>query len=127
MSFATLRQDVASALANPTQWNVYAYPPMTVTANSIIIQPNSPYVEINNGAQPVSPLVNLKLSFVVPLLDNQGSLDDLESFMQEAFLILSQSNLAFRWGQFTAPEVLPTQAGQMLSSDLNLSIMSSWE
>lgn len=127
MSFATLRQDVADALANPTKWNVYAYPPMTVTANSIIIQPNDPYVEINNGAQPVPPLVNFKLSFQVPLLDNQGSLNELETFMQEAFLLLSTSNLVFRWGTFTAPNELPTQAGQMLSSDLNLSIISSWE
>ena len=127
MSVATLRDDIAAALENPSVWQVFSYPPASPLANSLIISPDDPYIMPTNNNFNVDAEVNFKLTLIVPLFDNQGNLINIEDFITAAFLKLSNAtNLRFRIGTFSAPSVLPVDAGQMLSSEVSLTFTTSW-
>ena len=127
MSVATLRDDIAAALENPLVWQVFSYPPASPLANSLIISPDDPYIVPSNNNFNVAAEVNFKLTLIVPLFDNQGNLINIEDFITAAFLKLSEAtNLHFRIGTFSAPSVLPVDAGQMLSSEVQLTFTTSW-
>ena len=127
MSVATLRSDIAAALSNPSVWQVFSYPPASPLANSIVISPDDPYIVPSNNNFNVDAEVNFRMTMIVPLFDNQGNLINIEDFITAAFLKLSQANnLHFRIGTFTAPSVLPVDAGQMLSSEVQLTFTTSW-
>jgi len=126
-ALTTLRSSIATALANPTVWNVYAFPPASPTANSVIVQPDDPYVvPSNNTNAGISPMANFKITGIVPMFDNQGNLGDIEAFMVAIFNKLASSSIVFNVQSVSAPAVLPVDAGQMLASDISISTLTSW-
>lgn len=127
MSVATLRSDIAAALANPTVWQVFSYPPASPLANSVVISPSDPYVVPSNNTWNVDATVNFQLTLIVPLFDNQGNLGNIETFMLGVLNKLYESGIQFRIGSFSEPRVLPTDAGQMLSSDITITSIQAWE
>lgn len=128
MSIATLRQDIATALANPTVWQVFSFPPASPLANSVVVSPDDPYIVPSNNNFNVAAEVNFRVTMIVPLFDNQGNLGNIENFMTQVFLKLSEAtNLHFRIGSFTAPSVLPVDAGQMLSCEVPITFTTPWE
>lgn len=127
MSVATLRNDIATALSNPTVWQVFSYPPASPLANSVIITPDDPYVVPNNNTWNIDATVNFKLRLVVPLFDNQGNLGNIEGFMLKVLNKLYASTIQFRIGSFSEPSVLPTDAGKMLTSDITITSLQPWE
>ena len=127
VAVTALRSTLATALTNDGVWQVFSFPPASPIANSIIISPDDPYLEPQNNQQnSISPMANFKITIIVPLLDNQGSLNDIETFLVGVFNKLASSSLNIRMGNFTAPTVLGVDVGQMLSSDLSFSILTSW-
>jgi hypothetical protein len=127
VAITALRSSIAAAVANPSVWQVFAFPPATVLANSVVIQPNDPYIEPqNNQWNTISPLANFKISVIVPMYDNQGNLADIESYLVQLFNLLSASSISFRIGTVSAPAVLPVDAGQMLAADITVSVLTSW-
>lgn len=127
MSVATLRSDIAAALSNPEVWQVFSYPPASPLANSVIITPDEPYIVPSNNTWNVDATVNFKLRLVVPLFDNQGNLGNIEVFMLGVLNKLYESDIQFRVGSFSEPSVLPTDAGQMLTSDITITSVQPWE
>lgn len=127
VALTTLRSTLATALSNPTVWNVYAFPPASPTANSVVIQPDDPYVApTNNQYSSISPMANFIITGIVPMFDNQGNLADIETFMVGIFNKLADSGLSIKVGTLSAPTVLPVDAGQMLSSQMSISILTTW-
>ena len=127
VAVTALRSTIAAAIANDGVWSVFSFPPASPIANSVIVQPDDPYIEAQNNLQAaISPMANFKLTMIVPMFDNQGNLADIESFMVALFNKLASSSLNFRVGSMSAPNVLAVDAGQMLSSDLSVSILTSW-
>jgi hypothetical protein len=123
----TLRASVATALANPNVWNTYSFPPPTITANSVIVAPADPYLTpSNNSYNSISPLANLKIIMTVPMLDNQGNLNGIETTAVAVFNKLAASNIVMNIGSMTAPTVLSVQSGDLLTADFNISILTSW-
>lgn len=126
-ALTTLRSTLATALTNDGVWSVFAYPPASPIANSVIIQPDDPYLEpSNNQYNSISPMANFKITSIVPMFDNQGNLADIETFMVAVFNKLSGSGLSIKVGTLSAPTVLPVDAGQMLASELSISILTTW-
>ena len=126
-AITSLRSAIAAALDNPGVWSVYSFPPTSPTANSVEIHADDPYLEpTNNAWESIAPLANFRIRAIVPLFDNQGNLAGIESFLVDVFKKLSESNLVFRFGNFTAPSTLPVDQGQMLASELSISILTSW-
>jgi len=126
-AITTLRATLATALTNNGVWSVFSYPPASPIANSVIISPDDPYIDPqNNQYNSISPQVNFKISMIVPLLDNQGNLIDIETFIVAVFNKLAVSNLSIKVSSISAPTVSPTETGQMLMSEMSISILSTW-
>jgi hypothetical protein len=128
VAVTTLRTTLATALENAGVWQVFSYPPASPIANSLIIQPDDPYIEpSNNIYSSVAPKVNFRLVMIVPMLDNQGNLNGIEDFAVGVFNKLAAiTTLKISVGNISAPNVLSASAGEMLSADLTISIMTSW-
>jgi hypothetical protein len=127
VAVTALRSTIATAITNDGVWSVFSFPPASPIANSVIVSPDDPYIEPQNNLQnSISPMANFKLTMIVPMFDNQGNLADIETYMVALFNILASSSLNFRVGTMSAPSVLAVDAGQMLSSDLSVSILTSW-
>jgi hypothetical protein len=126
-AITTLRANVATALANPNVWNTYSFPPPTITANSVIVAPSDPYITpSNNTYSAISPLANLKVIMTVPMLDNHGNLNGIETLAVAVFNKLAASNIVMNVSSMSAPTVLSVQSGDLLTADFNISILTSW-
>jgi len=127
LALTTLRATIATALANPTVWQTFSYPPATILANSVIVAPDSPYLTLsNNQTAADGPLAHFKILMFVPLLDNQGNFIGLETMMVGVFNALAASSLTFKMGDFSAPAVFTGASGDLLTSDLPVSILTTW-
>jgi hypothetical protein len=128
VAVTTLRSTLATALENAGVWQVFAFPPATPIANSVIVQPDDPYLEpSNNIYSSVAPKANFKIVMIVPMLDNQGNLIGIENMLVGVFNKLAASTtLKISVGNVSAPTVLSGVAGEMLTAELSVSIMTSW-
>jgi hypothetical protein len=72
-------------------------------------------------------MANLKVILTTPLYDNQGNLQGIESLLVAVFNKLSASSIVMNIGSVSAPSVLSVQSGDLLTVDINISILSSWE
>ena len=127
VAITTLRSTIATALDNPGIWSVFAYPPATPLANSIVISPNDPYLTTNDNSNlTISPTAHFKITLFAPMFDNQGNLVNLEDFMIAVYQKLSASGLVYNAPAFSGPSVLSLQSGDLLSCDLSFDILTSW-
>jgi hypothetical protein len=125
---STLRQTIAAALTANTTYQVFAYPPATIQANSVIIIPDDPYLEPNNDSwATVGPNANFKLLITVPLFDNQGNLQGIESAIVVMFNALYNADLSYNVGSVSQPQVLSVASGDLLSCEMSISLVTSWE
>jgi len=123
----TLRADIAAVLYNPSVWNTYDFPPSTITANSVIVAPADPYITPgNNSYASIAPMANFKIIMTVPMLDNKGNLNGIETLASAVFIKLSASALVFNVSALTAPSVLSVQSGDLLTADLTIQILTAW-
>jgi hypothetical protein len=126
VAVTTLRSTIATALSNPTVWQVFSFPPASPLANSVVVEPDDPYiVPSNNQHITVAPLANFRLKLYLPLLDNQGSLMDIEEFIVGVFTKLAASTLNYNIGSVSGVSV-DTTAGDLLTAEIRLSILTSW-
>jgi hypothetical protein len=126
VAVTTLRSTIATALSNPTVWQVFSFPPASPLANSVVVEPDDPYiVPSNNQHITVAPLANFRIKLYLPLLDNQGSLQDMETFIVGVFTKLAASSLNYNIGSVSGVSVDST-AGDLLTTEIRLSILTSW-
>jgi len=126
-AITTLRASLATALANANQWSTYSFPPPTITANSVIVAPADLYITpSNNSYASISPLANLKIIMTVPMLDNHGNLNGIETLAVAVFNKLTASNIVMNIGGMSAPSVLEVQSGTLLTASFDISVLTSW-
>jgi hypothetical protein len=126
-AITTLRTTLATALVDNNLYQVFAFPPSVVLANSIIISPDNPYITPSNNARnTISPLASFKIMIVAPLFDNEGNLNGIEDFVVRVFNKLAASNLTYNIGAVSAPSVLNAASGDLLSCEISVSILTSW-
>jgi len=126
VAVTTLRATLAAALSNPMVWSVFGYPPASPLANSVVVEPDDPYiVPSNNQHITIAPLANFRIKLYLPLLDNQGSLESMEEFIVDVFTKLAASSLSYNIGSVSGVSV-DTTAGDLLSTEIRLSILTSW-
>jgi hypothetical protein len=126
-AITTLRSTLATALTNDGVWSVFSFPPASPIANSVIISPDDPYIDPqNNQYSSISPQVNFRITMIVPLFDNNGNLIDIENTIVAVFGKLATSGLNVKVQSVSAPTVSPNETGQMLMSEISISILSSW-
>jgi len=126
VAVTTLRSTIATALSNPAVWQVFSFPPASPLANSVVVEPDDPYiVPSNNQHITVAPLANFRIKLYLPLLDNQGSLASMEDFIVAVFTKLAASTLNYNIGSVSGVSV-DTTAGDLLTTEIRLSILTSW-
>jgi hypothetical protein len=126
-SVTTLRTTLATALVDNSLWSTFAFPPSVVLANSVIVSPDDPYLSpSNNSRNTVSALANFKIIITVPLFDNEGNLNGIETNVVRVFNLLAASSLTYNVGSISAPSVLNAASGDLLSCEMSVSILTSW-
>lgn len=126
-AITTLRASVAQALANPNVWNTFSFPPPNIAANSVIVVPADNYITPSNNTNAgISPLANLRVIMTVPMLDNHGNLNGIETMAVAVFNKLAASNIVMNIGSLSAPTVLDAQSGTLLTASFDISILTSW-
>jgi len=122
----TLRTTIAAALADAS-YSTFAFPPSTMLANSVIIAPADPYLTpSNNSHAGISPLANFKIIVTIPMFDNEGNLQGIESTFCTVFNKLAASAIVFNVTSVSAPSVLTVASGDLLTVDLQISVLTSW-
>ena len=126
-AITTLRGTIATALADNATWQVFSFPPATLLANSVVVEPGDPYIEPSNDHyKTVKPKVNFKLVVVAPMFDNQGNLTNIEDFYLNLINKLEASTIAYSIDSFSAPAVLTGTAGDLLTGEVSISVLSDW-
>jgi hypothetical protein len=122
MSFASVRADLAEAITDDLQWQTFAYPADSPTANSVIITPGSPWIEpLTIGTKAVR--VNFRIKVCVNTADNQGELTRLEDF------VTSIIDLLPTWAvlkSVSAPQELQVGTAYLTVSDLDVEVAVSF-
>ena len=126
-AITTLRSSIAAALADNTKYSVFAFPPATPVANSVIVTPADPYiVPSNNDYTSIAPMANFTITILVPLLDNEGNLAGIETDILRVFQLLEASSIVFNVGSVSAPSVLSIASGDLLTCDIAISTLTEW-
>jgi hypothetical protein len=126
-AITTLRFSIASALTDNTKYSVFAFPPATPIANSVIVTPADPYiVPSNNDYTSIAPMANFTITILVPLLDNEGNLAGIETDILRVFQLLEASSIVFNVGSVSAPSVLSIASGDLLTCDIAISTLTEW-
>jgi hypothetical protein len=127
VALTTLRTTIATALVDNTKWQVFAFPPATVLANSVIVAPDEPYLEpSNNQHNTIAPKANFKIIITVPLFDNEGNLNGIEDALVGVFNKLAASTLTYNVGAVSQPSVLSADSGSLLTCELSISVLTTW-
>jgi hypothetical protein len=126
-AITTLRGTLATDLTNAGVWSVFSYPPATLLANSVVITPGDPYiVPTNNDQITLAPLANFRILMAVPALDNQGNLKGMEDFIVAVVTKLAASSLVMNISSVSAPAITSAASGDLLTSEITVSILTSW-
>jgi hypothetical protein len=126
-AITTLRGTLATDLANAGVWSTFAYPPATLLANSVVITPSDPYIVPNNNDQiSIAPLANFKVLITAPAFDNQGNLAGMEDFIVAVVTKLAASSLVLNISSVSAPAITNAASGDLLTSEITVSILTSW-
>jgi hypothetical protein len=126
-AITTLRSTIAAALANNSVWSTFSFPPSTIVANSVVVAPADPYITPSNNSQAgISPLANFKIILTVPMFSNEGNLQGIEETIVAVFGLLAASSIVFNVTAVSAPSVLTLPSGDLLTSDLQISVLTSW-
>lgn len=126
-AISTLRAGIASALTDNSLYSVFSFPPATPIANSVIIAPADPYISPSNGWHAsISPMANFTISIMVPLLDNEGNLNGIETDVVRVFNLLAASSYTYNVTDVSAPAVLNAASGDLLTCNINVSILTNW-
>lgn len=131
-AITTLRQTLAGVLTANTVYQVFAFPPATIMANSVVIVPDDPYLEPSNDSwATVGPTANFKLLITVPLFDNQGNLQGIEEAVVTMFNALfagtENDTISYSVGTVSQPQVLNAASGDLLSCEMAISLVTTWE
>ena len=126
-AITTLRSTLATTLTNAGVWSVFSFPPATLLANAVAITPGDPYiVPSNNDHVTVLPLANFRILITKPALDNQGNLAGMEDYILAVVTKLAASSLTLNISSISAPAIVNAQSGDLLVSEITVSILTSW-
>jgi len=126
-AISTLRGTIAAALVDNSLWSVFSFPPATPIVNSVVISPSDPYVTPNNNSyNTIAPTANFNINIFVPLLDNEGNLNGVEEMLVAVFNKLAASSIVYNIGEVSAPSVLTSATGDLLTCSLQVSVLTSW-
>ena len=126
-AITTLRSTLATDLTNAGVWSIFAFPPATLLANSVVVTPSDPYLTpSNNDYITISPMANFKILITKPALDNQGNLAGMEDYILAVVTKLAASSLVINISAISAPSIISAASGDLLVSEITVNTLTSW-
>ena len=126
-AITTLRSTLATTLANAGVWSVFSFPPATLLANSVVITAGDPYITpSNNDEISVNPLATFRILITKPALDNQGNLAGIEDYILAVVTKLAAATYQMNISSVSAPAIVNAASGDLLVSEITVSILTSW-
>ena len=126
-AITTLRSTLATDLTNAGVWSVFAFPPATLLANSVVVTPSDPYLTpSNNDYITISPMANFKILMTKPAFDNQGNLAGMEDCILAVVTKLAASSLVINISAISAPSIIAAASGDLLVSEITVNTLTSW-
>ena len=126
-AITTLRSTLATDLTNAGVWSVFAFPPATLLANSVVVTPSDPYLTpSNNDYITISPMANFKILMTKPAFDNQGNLAGMEDCILAVVTKLAASSLVINISAISAPSIISAASGDLLVSEITVNTLTSW-
>ena len=126
-AITTLRTTLATTLANAGVWSTFAFPPSAPIANSVCVMPDDPYLVPNNQTRSsIQPFARFKIMILVPLLDNQGNLNSIETFAVAVYNKLAAASYTLNISGFSAPSTLALATGDLLTIDCAIEVLTDW-
>ena len=126
-AITTLRSTLATTLTNAGVWSVFSFPPATLLANSVVITAADPYITpTNNDEVSISPLANFKILMTKPAFDNQGNLAGMEDYILAVVTKLGAATYQMNITSVSAPAIVNAASGDLLVSEITVSILTSW-
>ena len=126
-AITTLRSTLATDLTNAGVWSVFSFPPATLLANSVVITPGDPYLTpSNNDEITISPMANFKIIITKPAFDNQGNLAGIEDYILAVVTKLAAASYQMNISSVSAPSIVNATSGDLLVSEITVSILTSW-
>ena len=126
-AITTLRSTLATDLTNAGVWSVFAFPPATLLANSVVVTCSDPYLTpSNNDYITISPMANFKILMTKPALDNQGNLAGMEDYILAVVTKLAASSLVINISAVSAPSIISAASGDLLISEITINTLTSW-
>jgi hypothetical protein len=126
-AITTLRSTLATDLTNAGVWSVFAFPPATLLANSVVVTPSDPYLTpSNNDYITISPMANFKILMTKPAFDNQGNLAGMEDYILALVTKLAASSLVINISAISAPSIIAAASGDLLVSEITVNTLTSW-
>jgi hypothetical protein len=126
-AITTLRSTLATTLANAGVWSVFSFPPATLLANAVVITPGDPYITpSNNDEISVNPLATFRILITKPALDNQGNLAGMEDYILAVVTKLAAATYQMNISSVSAPAIINAASGDLLVSEITVSILTSW-
>ena len=127
-AITTLRASIASALTDNTKYSVFAFPPATPIANSVVVAPaTGEYITpSNNQWASIAPMAHFEIRIYVPLFDNEGNLSGIENLMVAVMNKLDASSIKFNVGSVTNLGQVDLDSGALLSATINISTLTEW-
>ena len=126
-AITTLRSTLATDLTNAGVWSVFAFPPATLLANSVVVTPSDPYLTpSNNDEITISPMANFKILITKPAFDNQGNLAGMEDYILALVTKLAASTLVMNISSVSAPSIISAASGDLLVSEVTVNTLTEW-
>jgi hypothetical protein len=125
MNLKTLRQSLASALEDAgIDYSTSAFPPPVVVPPTVVIVPGNPWIAPVTLGRPSEPQVEVsfRLTCIVANLDNQGSLDQLETLV---FAVLTNLPRGWEVGDVSPPSVETIGPSDLLVSDVQVTTLTT--
>lgn len=124
MTFATVRAAIAAQLRNDTEWSVFAFPPPVPQPLSVVLEPDDPYIVSTNGKSSLYAMLRLRARIYVPLMDNEGNLEQLERLATLVRLAIVDATQNV--GALSQPQALDTDTGALLTAYFPFETLAEW-
>lgn len=124
MSFAHDRATLAAQLQNHVAWTVFPFPPAVPQVNSVVIEPDDPYIESVNQHYDLSCRMRFRIRMYVPLMDNEANLSALEDMagaLRSRIVDATQN-----CGPMSAPGIMSSDSGDLLTAYFPVEIITEW-
>lgn len=115
--FTEIREYLAEALADDTQYKMFNFPPATLLPNSVVLAPASPWIE------PFGPSKTVMVHWTVSIYANAAdNLNDLVTLENMVTTVIANIPGGVAFSEVSQPQVIELTNTMLTTCDITLSV-----